>query len=154
MEAQRFWYCDSCGEKIESADRGYVEWIVTRNPLDVQKLNGRNLRIVHYDTKCYLDEKMEYAIDGGTLQSSELRWFVGPNGLMKLLRIIAQKNFSIEEGFEIIKRIHIPGYETAHRHFEEAIAEGVFEPNVTEGYYPLEDIQVVNEWLEKRGSMA
>ncbi|XHR31043.1 MAG: hypothetical protein ACFUZC_10870 [Chthoniobacteraceae bacterium] len=48
----------------------------------------------------------------------------------------------------MIKRLHIHGYEHARLHFDEAIANGVFEPNTALGYHPQEDIKAVLDWLE------
>lgn len=74
--------------------------------------------------------------------------FLGADGLMMLLGFIANNELPTPEVLEMIKRLHIPGYEHARLHFERAIAEGVFEPTTVEGFYPTRDIQCVLDYIE------
>jgi hypothetical protein len=76
--------------------------------------------------------------------------FLGPDGLMRLLAMIAEEEVPISEGFEMLKRLHIPGYEHTRLHFEEAIRDGVFELNTDPGYYWQADIRAVDQWLKKK----
>lgn len=55
-----------------------------------------------------------------------------------------------EDVLEMIKRLHIPGYEHARLHFDEAIADGVFEPNRRPGYCRRDDIVAVLNVLARR----
>ena len=61
--------------------------------------------------------------------------FLGSDGLMSLLALVAEHRVKSTEVLEMIKRLHIPGYEHTRLHFDEAISEGVFEPNTVPGYY-------------------
>jgi hypothetical protein len=48
-----------------------------------------------------------------------------------------------DEALELIKRLHIPGYEQARLHFERAISEGVIERQYPPGYYNQSEIEAV-----------
>ena len=70
---------------------------------------------------------------------------------MELLSMISDDNFEDkEEVLEIIKRLHIPGYEKARCFFDEAIENGVFEPNTKPMYYWTRDIDAVLEYIKSR----
>ena len=74
----------------------------------------------------------------------DLQSFSGAGGLMDLLLFISEGYFkNKEELLEVIKRIHIPGYEEARLSFDEAVEEGVFEPNTKPGYYTQNNISAV-----------
>ena len=151
MTPQAFWYCDTCGEKIENANEGWLEWISYDDAKGNRK--GRNLRIVHHgrSQRCMFDKDVEYKRDKGITSDGHLDWYLGPDGMMKLLAMASEAQIPTEEVLSVIKRIHVPAYETAFRHFERAIAEGVFEPNTKPDYYHMSDIKAVNAWLAKEG---
>lgn len=151
------WICDTCGERIEKVEDGWVEWM--KYPKDgadrgeVKKYEGKGLRLVHHrsvNPGCAYDQKVEYATRKGLLSDLPLSEFLGPDGLMQLLGFIATNIVPTEECLEMIKRLHIPEYEDARRFFDEAIRGEVFEPNTPEGYYRQSDIQAVLRWLGKR----
>jgi hypothetical protein len=79
----------------------------------------------------------------------DLGHFLGTDGLMELLSFIAYGKLPIGEILEIIKRLHIPGYEQARFYFDEAIANGVFEPNTMPGYYRQSEINAVLRYIER-----
>jgi hypothetical protein len=70
---------------------------------------------------------------------------------MRILALIAEECVAMLEGLEMVKRLHVPGYEHARLHFDEAIGEGVFEPNTLPGYYWQSNISAVERWLRKKG---
>ena len=80
----------------------------------------------------------------------ELKYFLGPDGLMELLSMMDENEAPQIEIIEMIKRLHIPGYEHARLHFDEAISDGAFEPNTRPGFYPTRDINATLEWLKKQ----
>jgi hypothetical protein len=84
---------------------------------------------------------------GFTLHDSHLNSFLGTDGLMLLLSMLAEGDLPKEEVLEMIKRLHIPGYEHARFHFERAIAQGVIEPHMPPGYYDQSDINAVLEFV-------
>ena len=73
--------------------------------------------------------------------------FCGPDGLMQLLELLATEEVEKGELIEIIKRIHMPNYEHTRLHFNQVIRDGVFEPNVSDGYYWQSDMEAVLAWL-------
>lgn len=143
------WICDSCGGLIESADDGWVEWVAPVGAM------GRGLRLVHHTvrgslSKCMYNQQAEYAKDKGVIGDLQLSEFLGADGLMTLLEFISDKKLPTEEVLELIKRLHIPGYEHARHTFDEAIDEGVFEPNTAPKYYMQSDIQATLDYIAKK----
>jgi hypothetical protein len=51
---------------------------------------------------------------------------------------------------ELIKRLHIPGYEQARNSFDAAISDGAFEPNTKPGFYSQSNIQNTLRWIQER----
>lgn len=152
------WFCDVCGDEIRSTDDGWVEWISLSD--GEGRRRGRDLRLVHHRpasplrgtlaARCQFHERNEHARDGGIVNDLPLKSFLGPDGLMRLLAMIAEERAPRDEVLEMIKRLHIPGYEQARLHFVEAVAEDVFEPNTLPGYHHGDQIQAVLEWLAQR----
>ncbi|MES2466369.1 MAG: hypothetical protein V4675_03620 [Verrucomicrobiota bacterium] len=112
----RPWTCDSCSNPIESIEDGWIEGL---NREAGGRMVGHGLRLVHFggnqqrhEARCqYVDLKS--ARTASHISDSALRDFVGPKGLMNLLQLIAADRISQLEGFEMIERLHIPGYEEA-----------------------------------------
>lgn len=153
IEATTQWICDECGEIIQCAKDGCVQWATYRDKDG--RLRGRGLRIVHHYTAsplkdehehgCYLDHHPEFTKDGGTLSDLSVESFLGPDGLTRLLSFLARDEIPAGEVVEIIKRIHIPGYEMARPYIERAVAEGMIEPNLPEGFYWQREIKCIIE---------
>lgn len=145
----KFWICDNCGGKIESIEDGWVEWLVKQDDaISYNKSYG--MRIVHR-VKCIYDETLIYKKENAIVSDIDLESFLGADGLMDLLSFLSDGYFKeSEEVLEIIKRIHIPGYEEARFYFEEAIGYGVFEPNTKPGYYSQRDIMSVLEYIKTK----
>ncbi len=148
------WICDSCGEEISRVEDGWVEWLVRTNSEGLQQ-SAFGIRIVHsYPAtehhSCQYDESVEYKRHGALLLDGCLSRFISQDGLMELLCLISDDKFEDrEEVLEIIKRLHIPGYEKARFFFDEAIKNGVFEPNRKPGYYLAQDIEAVLAYIQK-----
>ena len=148
------WICDACGQKITSAKDGWVEWLEN----GVEGLKARGLRLVHHRPSspraygCQYNDKETFKETRLMVSDLGLEFMVSHDGLMRLLSFLSRDEFlNKEEVLEMIKRLHIPGYETGRHHFDAAIAEGVFEPNTPEGYYHQFQIKATNEWVEKAG---
>ncbi|MCH5138164.1 hypothetical protein JMF89_13235 [Clostridiaceae bacterium UIB06] len=145
----KFWICDNCGEKIENIEDGWVEWLETKREDSIFNLY-QGIRIVHR-SKCNYDQHLVYNKHNAIVGDSDLESFSGADGLIDLLSFISEGYFdNNEELLEIIKRIHIPGYEEARPYFDEAIYEGVFEPNTKPGYYTQRNIQAVLDYIKKK----
>lgn len=159
MPGQPPWTCDACGHPITSIKDGWIEWLTNGNPETSNWHIGscRDLRLVHHraasphadrHNACYHNEAHWFALDRSTVSDLHLSRFVGADGLMILLGFLSDKKFvEPEEVLEMIKRIHIPGYEQARRSFNSAIADGAFEPNTAPGYYMQRDIEATLAWI-------
>jgi hypothetical protein len=149
------WICDTCHETINSVDDGWFEWKSV--PKADGEYGGRiGFRLVHAGTKgpngrkgCMYNER-GFA-KGESLADLPLEQFVGPDGLMNLLEFLSDSPGS-DELIEMIKRLHVPGYEGARLHFDRAIREGVFEPNSKPGFHSQRQIERVRTWLEEKKS--
>lgn len=153
MKSKPTWICDSCGESIDDISHGWVEWLTRQ---ESGKFLGRGLRLVHHcsahdplDTRCQYNQHAEYELDGSTVSDLPLKDFVGTDGLILLLSLIAGEEVPTDQVLEMIKRLHVPGYEHARFHFEDAIADGVFAPNRSPGYYTTRDISEVLKYMKR-----
>jgi len=156
MNTTNTWICDTCGEPIEKASDGWVEWLMER--VDDDKWIGRGLRLVHHypasargsDSRCQYHGEAEYKRNQSIVNDQSLEDFLGPDGLMQLLSFIADGKIPTVEVLEMIKRLHIPGYEHARLHFSAALAEVAFEPNTLKDYYWQSDISAVLEFANRQ----
>ena len=161
----RGWICDTCGQIIEKARDGWVQWRTPEAETapslqqeNRQKPIGQDLQLVHHVPASPLPTKrgekfgcqFDYRDPKFMVSDLDLESFLGPDGLMQLLAMIAEGDVRRTEVLEMIKRLHIPGYEHTRMRLEEAVREGVFEPNTAPGYYWQSDIEAVKEWLKKR----
>ena len=71
---------------------------------------------------------------------------------MRLLSMIADDYVNKNDVLEMIKRLHIKGYEASRLHFKDAIIEGVFEPNTPANYYDQSDIEATLNYLKEKNS--
>ena len=159
MTANTAWICDGCGEPIKNVADGWVEW-VERNDIETGRLVGRDLRLVHHLPAsprrhnfpgCQFDQKAEDRRDGSHVHDLGLTEFVGPDGLMRALALISEQRLPTPQVLELIKRLHIPGYEHARHHFARAISAGVFEPNTPKGFHWQRDIEATLCFVKERG---
>jgi len=146
--------CDNCGNEIENINNGWVEWLSRR---EGSEFVGRGLRLVHdYPSSprgvggCQYNEKQESDRDGSGLRDRGLESFVGPDGLMSLLEFLHDKELPDDEIMEMIKRLHVPGYESVKHCINDALAEGVIEINNNPGFYSQGEISAVQEWSENQ----
>lgn len=154
------WICDECGQIIEKAEDGWVEWLETPVPGTKYKYKGGGLRLVHHvpasprqnsrEMGCQYNGDTEFRKNGAQVSDLSLTDFLGADGLMNLLEMIHREEVPKKEALEMTKRLHIPGYEHTRHHFNEAIAEGVYEPNRTEGYPFQYQIESIKKWAKDR----
>ena len=155
---QGTWICDTCGQIIAKAKDGWIEWLERK---EGEKFKGRGLRLVHaypasprQPGRCQYDGQREFQENQSTISDLDLESYLGPDGLTDLLSYIGEgqlPNLPTEEVLEMIKRLHVPGYEHARDHFEAAIREGVFEPNRPKGFYPTVDIEATLAFVKEEG---
>jgi len=140
--------CDGCGQPIETIDDGWVEWKTIMNG----EHSSQGMRLVHHrkvNRSCAYNEKQLYDIEGAILGDLPLSSFLGDDGLMMLLSFIHDKRFNTDEVLEMIKRLHISGYEQSRLFFDDAIAYGAFEPNTPPNFYSQRDIQSTLDYIKE-----
>ncbi|MEK7951643.1 hypothetical protein [Luteolibacter soli] len=125
------WICDSCREEIATIEEGWVEWLVRRVG---DTWMGHGLRLVHHHShspasKCQYPQQAKHRPDDSVLLDLPLKSLLGPDGLMELLRMLAQGELPQAEVIEMIKRLHIPGYEHARLDSTPALAVGAIDLN-------------------------
>jgi hypothetical protein len=143
------WRCSTCGELVTRIEDGWVEWLACEE-------EGRafltGLRLVHRreasprDIGCQYDVRTEFRRYRSIVEGLSLERFVGPDGLMLLLSMIAAEQNSAGEIIELVKRVQIPGYEQARELFQMAIENGILSPSIGHGFYLQSEIQALLHW--------
>jgi hypothetical protein len=136
------WRCDSCSELITSIESGWVEWLAGADEHGKNRIKG--LRLVH--SYCRYDDRREFRKDHSLVEGLPLERFVGPDGLMLLLSLIAEGEMPTPDLLELVKRLHIPGYEQTRDLFSEAILGGAVAPLIGEGFYLQSEIRELLTW--------
>jgi hypothetical protein len=151
------WRCDFCGEIIPSLNAGRVEWLATAGEQETPKASG--LQLVHSESAstrqsaphgCRYEPRDEFRKNRNIVEGLPLERFVGPDGLVLILSLIAEHELPTEELLELTRRVQIPGYEQARELFERALSEGVVMPAIAPGYYLQCEVQDVLEWAMRR----
>lgn len=140
LQPLKQWICDHCGEVIESAEQGCVEWLVDAKE---ERYNNYGFKIVHHAAysprkpqgNCYHYQKTEVHI---LWCDASLTDFTGERGIIQLLMLIdigpyrdkeyrgpLAKNF--REWTELVRRLMIPYYEEARFCMSRADADGFFD---------------------------
>jgi len=146
------WICDSCGNPIEQAQDGWIEWIIVYDSDKRRVAAARDLRLVHHSRECRFDWMVERRRDNGIVHDDGLESFLGTDGLVRLLRMMARPNgLDPSDIAVLVSRLHVPGYEQARTHIRTASSEGLFSLDDDTGLLRLDQIEVLlNEYgLEK-----
>jgi hypothetical protein len=145
------WTCSTCGELISGVEDGWVEWLAGEDEHGATRLKG--LRLVHRNgvrgsnhARCQYDDRCEFRRDQSIVEGLPLERFVGVDGLMILLSLIADREMPTSDVLELAKRVQIPGYEQTRELFREAIDVGVVTSLVGEGFYMQSEIQELLMW--------
>ena len=150
----RGWRCASCGELITRIEDGWVEWLASEDDYGITRVRG--LRLVHRlifnsrtsdRNRCRYDDRREFKQDHSLVEGLPLDRFVGADGLMLLLSLLAESEMPRAELLELVKRVHIPGYEQTREVFEEAIHGGAVTPLIGEGFYMQSEIRDLLRWV-------
>ena len=153
------WRCDSCGELIPDLRAGWVEWIAAEDTKRKPKVSG--LRLVHRRNTspgwrepygCQYNPRDEFRKNRAIVEGLALERFAGPDGLMLLLSMIAERELPPQELIELAKRVQIPGYEAVYEMVHDAVSEGVITPSISAGFYLQCEIWEVLEWAKYRTS--
>lgn len=104
------WICDKCGTKIESVNKGWLEWYEEVDESTGLPRQAEGFRIVHHISCMYNEEKMYR--EGKSVSDMHLDAFNTPSGLERLLEFIEEDSCkNNQEVTEIIKRLFVLGYE-------------------------------------------
>lgn len=104
------WLCDSCAQLITSVNCGWVEWLASEDGTGATIVNG--LRLVHRES-CRYDARTVFRNNRSVAEGLCLERFMGPDGLVLLLSLLAAGELPTIEVIELAKRVQIPGYELA-----------------------------------------
>jgi hypothetical protein len=104
------WRYANCGQLITSVSHGWVEWLASEQDGGATILNG--LRLVHPQS-CRYDPRSVFRAGRSVVEGLSLERFVGPDGLILLLSLLAAGELATDEVIELAKRVQIPGYELA-----------------------------------------
>ena len=145
------WTCSTCGELITGIDKGWVEWLACEDEDGATRLKG--MRLVHRPSaggsersRCQYHFRHEFQKDQSIVEGLPLERFVGVDGLMLLLSLIAENEMPKAELLELAKRVQIPGYEQSRELFHEAIDGGLVAPLIREGFYMQSEIRELLSW--------
>ena len=153
------WRCDSCGELVPDLQAGWVEWLAAEDARGKPKVSG--LRLVHRRDAsrggpepcgCQYNPRDEFRKNRGLVEGLALDRFAGPDGLMLLLAMIAERELPAQELIELAKRVQIPGYEAVYELVRDAVSEGVIAPSISSGFYLQCEIWDVLKWAKYRTS--
>lgn len=152
-------YCDTCGEIINSPEEGWIEWISEGNKV-------HSFRIVHhhaYSPWAVVSRKGCYQHDGkvGT-SDNHLNDFLNENYKMaNILRFLdigpyhdpdnkGSRIVDIREYVEIVRRFTIAYYEEARQYWDEAQSDGYFDGGNELWIYEVDNLKrLVERYGEK-----
>ena len=136
-----------------------MEWVAAEDTRGKPKVS--RLRLVHRRNTsarspepfgCRYNPRDEFRKNRGIVEGLALDRFAGPDGLMLLLSMIAERELPLQELIELAKRVQIPGYEAAYELVHDAISEGVIAPCISSGFYLQCEIWDVLKWAKSRTS--
>jgi hypothetical protein len=97
-------------------------------------------------SRCQYHFRHEFQKDQSIVEGLPLERFVGVDGLMLLLSLIAENEMPKAELLELAKRVQIHGYEQSRELFHEAIDGGLVAPLIREGFYMQSEIRELLSW--------
>lgn len=102
------WHCDFCARLITTVSDGWVEWLASEDDTGATILNG--LRLVHRGS-CRYDTRTVFRDRRSVVEGLCLERFMGPDGLVLLLSLMAAGELPTVDLIELAKRVQVPGYE-------------------------------------------
>ena len=136
-----------------------MEWLAAEDDKGKPKVSG--LRLVHRRNTsassrksygCQYNPRDEFRRNRGIVEGLALDRFAGPDGLMLLFSMIAERELPAQELIELAKRVQIPGYEAVYELVHDAVNEGVIAPSISSGFYLQCEIWDVLRWAKHRTS--
>lgn len=138
--------CDVCGQDIKSIGDGLIESISPDDPRTSEE--EHDLRVVHAAPAS--PRAQSGCQRQGVVFDMPLSDCVGDDGLTYLLSMLSEGRAQQAEVLELIKRLHTPYYEEARPHLAAALAQGIIEPNLYDGFYSQGDLITVLEHFTER----
>lgn len=138
-----------------------MEWIAAEDSKGKPRVSG--LRLVHHVGTslrcgefygCQYNPRDVFRMNRGIVEGLPLNRFAGPDGLMLLLSMIAERELPLQELIELIKRVQIPGYEAAYELVHDAVSGGVIAPAIGLGFYLQCEIRDVLNWAKYETSVG
>jgi hypothetical protein len=141
---------------ITSSQDGYIEWIISTDRNGRRR--GHGLRLVHQFLASPLGGRNGCQSDPGTVErryhgllyDQTLTDFLGADGLMRSVELITKDALPTAEVVEMIKRLHIPGYELARQHSEHAQRDDVLELDAVPDYWRQTEISAILQDISVR----
>lgn len=96
------WHCDSYAQLITSVNDGWVEWLASEDDTGATIVNG--LRLVHRES-CRYDARTVFRNRRSVVEGLCLERFIGPDGLILLLSLLAEGELPTVEVIELAKRV-------------------------------------------------
>jgi hypothetical protein len=144
---------------VSDLQAGWVEWLAAEDANGKPEAGGlrlvhhRNIRPTHQDQYgCRYNPRDEFRKNRGIVEGLPLDRFVGPDGLMLMLSLLAERELPLQELIELAKRVQIPGYEAVYELVDDAVSEGVIAPCISSGFYLQCEIWDVLKWAKCRPS--
>jgi hypothetical protein len=134
------WHCDFCARLITSVSDGWVEWLASEDDTGATILNG--LRLVHRGS-CRYDKHAVFGNRRSVVEGLCLERFMGPDGLILLLSLIAAGELPTVDVIELAKRVQVPGYELVHNLAGRANLPQIVVPSLGHGCYLQSEIAEV-----------
>jgi hypothetical protein len=131
------WRCDSCTGLISNVRDGWVEWLASEDGTGATIVNG--LRLVHRES-CRYDARMVFRERQSVVEGLCLERFIGPDGLILLLSLLAQGELPTVELIELAQRVQVPGYELARNLVGEENLPHLLRPSLGHGCYLQSEI--------------
>lgn len=131
------WHCASCARLITTVRDGWVEWLASEDDTGATILNG--LRLVHRET-CRYDARRVFRNRRSVVEGLSLERFVGLDGLILLLSLLAAGELPTAEVIELVKRVQIPGYELACNLVGQGNLSQLLSPSLGHGCYLQSEI--------------
>jgi hypothetical protein len=96
--------CDDCEYEIADPPQAKLIW---------ESLQPGKVKIVHAPLACERWRHYGHALPGHITdrRTMSLGRYLGPLGLLELLACIQRGDLPVEMGLEVIRRLHVPGYE-------------------------------------------
>lgn len=134
------WHCDFCARLITTVSDGWVEWLASEDDTGATILNG--LRLVHRGS-CRYDTRTVFGSRRSVVEGLCLERFMGTDGLILLLSLIAAGELPTMDVIELAKRVQVPGYELVRNLAGRENLPHVFLPSLGHGCYLQSEIAEV-----------